>query len=175
MPIIVEAFYLVTPVSVINQRLTGGLEQFKKLVPNRTYVCDGELAGCGFMNSNDAWRFADTLMSHGFITSPDDPMVEIALVDMINGKLFPCGFCDFLRMFHRKDSPLTLAVVKLKGGVEEKVVAYAGWNPENNMNLDWQTNKSPKMEDLEYVSEKNGVITYRHKVTGQLFYSGHTK
>jgi hypothetical protein len=31
------------------------------------------------------------------------------------------------------------------------------------------------MEDLEYVSEKNGVITYRHKVTGQLFYSGHTK
>lgn len=175
MPIIIEAVYLIVPVAVINQRLKGGLDHFKKLVPNRTYVCDDELAGCGFMSSDDAWEFAETLMTHGFYIKYNDPNSEIALVDMVRGKLHPSGFYDFIRMFHPKGALTTLAVAKLKGGVAEQVLAYTGWDPEKNMNLDWQNNKLPKMEDLEFVSEKNSVVTYRHKVTGELFYSGHPK
>lgn len=172
MSLVIEAIYLVVRVSTINQRLEGGLDAFRALCPNRTFVTDGELAGCGFMSIEALNHFAVRLVENGFSRDIDDLDADMMLVDMKDGLYGASSWCVFERIPYPGRPGLTLATARLAGGSVEGFKAYEGWNPESNMNLDYQLSPPPSLEELEYLGEKNGVDAYRHKVTGKLYYAG---
>lgn len=172
MSLVIEAMYLLVRVSTINQRLEGGLDAFRALCPNRTFVTDGELAGCGFMSTEALDHFAVRLVENGFSRDIDGPDAEMVLADMKDGLRDASSWCVFERIPYPGRPGLTLATARLAGGSAEGPKAYEGWNPESNMNLDYQLSPPPALGELEYLGEKNGVDTYRHKVTGKLYYAG---
>lgn len=171
MSLVIEALYIVVRVSTVNQRLAGGIDAFRGLCPNRTFVTDGELAGCGFMNFDDAERFANKLVRAGFDSQAEHPDAEIVLVDMKDGPSSPSDWCHFEQIPYPGRPGLTLATVRLKDGAVVEPKAYEGWDRESNLNLSYQTSPTPSLEELEFVETRNGVDTYRHKVTGKLYYA----
>ena len=148
MSLVIEAIYLLVRVSTINERLAGGLEAFKTLCPNKTYATDGELAGCGFMSIEDLNHFAVRLVENGFSREIDEPYSDMVLADMKDGLRAPTSWCVFERIPYPGRPGLTLATARLVGGSVEGFKAYDGWNPERNMNLDYQLSPPPSLEEL---------------------------
>lgn len=175
MSLVIEAYYLVLPVSAVKRRLVGGVETLRRLSPNQTFACDGEIAGCGFMSFQDVNRFAFELGGYGFTFNLGKPDHELVIVDMNQGLFMPSDWCLFERVPYPGHPGLTLATARLKGGVATEPVGYEGWDPEDSLNLQRQRGELPTIDELEFVERRDGVDVYRHKVTGKLFYSGRTQ
>lgn len=172
MPIIIEAIYLVAPVSVLEEKLIGGAKAFRGLVPNATYATDGELAGCGFMAPRDAYRFADHLCQFGLWLDKEDPESDLTLVDMRQGIVGKSRRVISERLPYPGERGLRVTVARLAGGQSRELRGFEGWEPSESMNRYLDTGEMPAMDELEFLGRIEGKDTYRHKVTGKIYYSG---
>lgn len=172
MPIIIEAIYLVVPVSVLEEKLIGGPEAFRGLVPNATHATDGELAGCGFMSPHDAYRFADYLGKLGLRLDMEDPDSDLTLVDMRQGVVGKSRHVVSQRLPYPGDPRLRVTVARLVGGRSEELKGFEGWDPAESMNGSLDSGEMPGLDELEFLGRIDGVDTYRHKVTGKIYHSG---
>lgn len=172
MPIIIEALYLVAPVGVLEQKLIGGAEAFRGLVPNATHATDGEVAGCGFMAPDDAHRFAQHLGRLGLRLDPQDPESDLVLVDMRQGLLGRSSRVISERLPYPGETTLRVTVARLAGGRSDALVGLEGWEPAESMNRHLDTGEMPSVDELEFLGRIEGKDTYRHKVTGKFYYAG---
>lgn len=172
MPLIIEAIYLVAPVSVLESKLVGGAEGFRQLSPNATHATDGELAGCGFMTPDDAYRFAGFLGKLGLRFDPDDPDSDLTLVDMRQGVIGSSTRVISERLPYPGQPKLAVTVARLAGGRSRDLRGFEGWKPEQSLNGTLDAGDIPPLDELEFLGRIKGVDTYRHKVTGKLYYSG---
>lgn len=172
MPIIIEALYLVAPVGVLEQKLIGGAEAFRGLVPNATYATDGEVAGCGFMAPQDACHFAEYLGRLGLRLDTDDAESDLVLVDMRQGVVGKSRRVISQRLPYPGVATLRVTVARLAGGRSEALVGLEGWDPAESMNRHLDTGEMPSVDELEFLGRIEGKDTYRHKVTGKIYYAG---
>lgn len=172
MPIIIEAIHLVVPVGVLEEKLLGGAKAFRGLVPNATHATDGEVAGCGFMAPQDAYRFADYLGRLGLRFDTDDAESDLVLVDMRQGVIGKSRRVTSDRLPYPGKPGLRVTVARLAGGQSQALVGFEGWAPTESMNRQLDTGEMPSMDELEFLGRIDGKDTYRHKVTGKIYYSG---
>ena len=84
MTILVKFLTVVTRIETIKRKYPGGLDAYVKdnLVGNS--YRDRHIAGVLFMSTGEAGEFIEKLVSLGFNYD------EVALVDQLSGKIFPC-------------------------------------------------------------------------------------
>jgi len=63
--ILSEFYQFVVPKRVLEQKYPGGLEHFKKDIPNLTYSEDGELASARFLKLDEINSFVDLVARKG--------------------------------------------------------------------------------------------------------------
>lgn len=65
MPVPIQFFSVVVPKKVIQQKYSGGLEQYKNDVPNASYLEDEHLTRVGFMDPETLDYFCNKLIVNG--------------------------------------------------------------------------------------------------------------
>ena len=175
MPIIIEALYLVAPVARLKRRLIGGAATFEHLAPNTTFVSDGEVAGCGFMSLADANSFALKLGELGLRLSQPDADSDLVLVDMRRGVIGPSTWPLFEKVPAPGYPGFTLATLRLRDGESTDLKGFEGWDIESSINFQEQRGDLAHPDDLEFIGTTDGVDTYRHKLTGNTYYSGRSR
>jgi hypothetical protein len=123
MTLVALSYTVVCPVTAIEARWKGGLEGFRRSVPNRAYCCDGDLAGVGFMAADDAEAFVRKLDFHGLRHLEDDRCKDVAVVSHDHGLLHPCSWVQVGRCGPWR-------TVTLLGRGEEAPVGPAWWDPD---------------------------------------------
>jgi hypothetical protein len=92
MAVLIEAISVVVRVDRIVGKLRGGIEAFKRIVPNENFCADGELARVGFMAPNDVKAFVAELEAGGLQYLDDKRQaIDISVVDQRNGPTAECG------------------------------------------------------------------------------------
>ncbi|MFZ9202297.1 MAG: hypothetical protein ACO23N_07720 [Opitutales bacterium] len=174
MPINIEAIYVAVPTARVKARLPEGAPSFRSYVPNKTYISDGEIEGCGFMVRDDALRFVTRLVDQGFTTCLDHPDGEIVVADMINGLYAPSNWAVFEKVPAADHPGFTYSNIRLKDGKVSAIAFMDAWTPESSINFDYQRGVVPRFKDLELIGHENSHDLFRHKVTGKIFRVGRT-
>ncbi len=174
MPINIEAIYVAVPTARVKARMPDGAPSFRSFVPNRTYISDGEIEGCGFMVRDDAIRFISKLVDHGFTCHLDHPDGELVVADMITGLYAPSNWAIFEKITAAGHPGFTHSILRLKDGKVTELAFMDAWSPKSSINFDYQRGVAPRFEDLELIGNENNHDLFRHKVTGKIFRVGRT-
>lgn len=67
-----ESYHFIVPIELIKTKYPGGLEHFKKDVPNETYQDDGQLATVRFLFLDDIHQFIDIVAQKGLHMNRQD-------------------------------------------------------------------------------------------------------
>lgn len=92
MAVLCEAISIIVRVDALTQRFPGGLPEYAKAVPNRTFCCDGSIARAGFMSPADAARWIDLVSGQGLTIGT--PQADLAVVDQMVGITSPCDWLE---------------------------------------------------------------------------------
>jgi hypothetical protein len=174
MPIIIEAIYVAVPVARVKARLPEGAASFRGYVPNRTYISDGEIEGCGFMVRDDALRFITKLVDHGFSCSLDSQDGEVVVADMISGLYAPSNWAVFEKIPAADHPGFTHSTLRLADGKVTALAFMESWTPASSISFDYQRGVAPRPEDVEFIGHEDSHDLFRHKVTGKIFRAGRT-
>jgi hypothetical protein len=121
MAIEVKCFTVVVRKDTLEAKYPGGVAQYAAACPNRTFQQDKYLTGVSFMGPDEVKYFVESLKAHGLVhiepadydfdkwflnmitgqsqgNMPDPRLVEIALVDMVNGLWPPLSTCEWLKI-----------------------------------------------------------------------------
>jgi hypothetical protein len=156
-----QAYSVVVRNTVIEERMVGGVDQYKKLCPNRTFCTDGFICRIGFMNLVDAKNFVSTVVVSKMLNTSSGDFV---IVDPALGSL---PKPDWLTFGRYKEIP----VVCLKGTEQTKIFI-----PQNEFNSDFEAISIKDLkESYDLVDVQDNVQHYVNKVTGRDFYVGRTE
>jgi len=76
-------------------KVPGGLEGFKKLIPNRTLREDTDFISASFMSGGDCEDFSKQLEAEGLVLLEDGAFKDIAIFDFFGrGPTAPCHWPD---------------------------------------------------------------------------------
>jgi len=116
MSIQILCFTVVTRRSAIEQKYSGGLQEYT----SSSYVWhDDDLVGSSFMNGLDVQCHLEHLFKYGISFDGDMFSTEVAVIDQRDGALTKCDWLEFRRC------PIDGAICWMKG-MERGVVAL-GW------------------------------------------------
>jgi len=123
MTLVALSFTVVCPVATLEARWPGGLAGFRRQVPNRTFCCDGTLAGAGFMAGSDAEAFVRKLEYHGLAHLRDGRCQDVGVVSADDGLLHPCSWLQL-------GWSGSWRTVTLSGHEQEEPVGPKWWTPQ---------------------------------------------
>ena len=119
---------VIAPVSIIEEKLAGGLEEFRSLGGMNTFCTDGHLASISFMGPHDSRPFAQALEEKGFTIwggteGVDLHFVDIAVVEVMGGPTLPCEWLEteFIE---------TIWVARLKGTPAGEITFMQSMSPD---------------------------------------------
>ena len=172
MPVLVEAFSVIVRVDAIKTRHDGGWEDFRDGVPNRSLVCDNELARVGFMTNEDVDRYIAVLEAKGLRFLKDGQAKDIAVVDQWHGLLTPC---DWLEVGQMGGEAVRVTACRLTGSEETQLFTPEGWQYEGSASQMLRRIPKDEMDEThEYLGRQDQLDVYRERATGKLLYVGRT-
>jgi hypothetical protein len=123
MSIVIHAISVVVPVDAREALWPGGEAGYRAAAPDRSYRCDGRLAGIAFATPADVRRWVEErLAPRGLVHERDGRSVHVAVVDPEEGPLLPCDWIAFRRM-------ASWGEARLAGAPEVPIAGPAGWSP----------------------------------------------
>ena len=94
MAIALEFINLVVLKSTLETKYQGGIEQFRKDLPNRSLREDDELVRFGCMNWNDLEYFTDIVVAKG-LAYKDQETTDFVVISSLKGALWPVDWIGF--------------------------------------------------------------------------------
>lgn len=158
--VLAEMYSVVVRASTVRDDYPGGVEAYACDSPNRTFCTDGELCRVGFMSWTDTEAFLASLRLHAICLETDG----VAVIREDKGLLQASQWLEFAC---EEGTP----VGRLRGSTVASFAAQAGWVPGRFRALMTDTELR---EGWDQVSEVDGVITYRHRTSGDVRYIGRT-
>jgi hypothetical protein len=156
-----QAYSVIVRNTVIEERMVGGVDEYKKLCPNRTFCTDGFICRIGFMYLVDAKNFVSAVV--------DSKMLNASLGDdfvIVDPALGSLPKPDWLTFGKYKEIP----VVCLKGTEQAKIFI-----PQNDFNSNFEAISIKDLKESYVLFDvQDNVEHYVHKVTGRDFYIGRT-
>jgi hypothetical protein len=98
MAVLIEAISVVVRKDAINNKMEGGWERFKLLIPNSTFCHDDELARVGFLDPQLVGEFVKELLALGLIYLEGDEPTDMIVVDQQRGPVTECKWIEFARL-----------------------------------------------------------------------------
>lgn len=167
MAVLIEAVSVVIRIETIADKYPGGLEQYIKDFPNRTLCMDEDIVRVGFMDSNDAGEFIDSLVSLGFRFVTDEQFDEIAVVIQFEGLGLPCDWLDYINVVIFKGD-IRVSMCKLKGKPLGKLAFPCGWDYETSLSKHTLSMSSDDSDSrMIFLRHENGVDYYLDALTGK--------
>ncbi len=164
MGVLIEAVNVVIRNETVESRLAGGMQEYKRRCPNRTFCMDSHVCRVGFMTTADAAFYIENLVSLGFRPPTPEGSPEVALISQDKGFDYPCGWLELGRV------PLgdgrSVEVAWLRGTGFSELMAPPQWTPGKIHPV--------RPEELEFLESKGSVNIFRNKATGELAYVGRT-
>ncbi|MFD1629996.1 hypothetical protein [Pseudopedobacter beijingensis] len=96
--ILFEFYQFIVSKKVLEQKYPGGLEYFKKDIPNGTYVEDGHLASARFLKLEDINEFVDLVARKGLHFHRQEFYSNDFSVFTAVGPWWPCEWLSFNTM-----------------------------------------------------------------------------
>lgn len=121
MPVLVEAVNVIVRNETIAEKYPGGLGGYWMESPNISICSDDFVTRVGFPNPELMHTFLIRLIDLGFVLAGDPDHTEIAVVDQLQGLMFPCGW------LHIADHADGFRFAALRGDLGEVVEKPQGW------------------------------------------------
>jgi tetratricopeptide (TPR) repeat protein len=176
MSVLIEGVSVVVKKATIDQKYYGGLNHYRRDCPNQTFCADEHLTRVGFQSPDDALRFAKQLEIRGFVFVKKGRLVEIALVDALQGFIKKCEWLNFSRMrahVFNSDVNAEISVCWLKGTGFGDLALPPGWNLKGSLSKQLLFIPNDDIyERLEFLREEDGVEVFLDKKTGKTLYLG---
>jgi hypothetical protein len=170
MAILIEATCVVVRADAIIGRYPGGWVAFRDSAPNRTLVCDNEIASVGFMASQDVDNFIRHLQSGGLRFLEGGQTQDMAIVDQWQGVTTPC---DWLEFGHMGGEGTRVSACRLTGSREERLFTPDGWVYEGSASQTLRFLSTEEVaKSMDYVERQGNLDVYRDRATGKLLYVG---
>ena len=170
MAVLIEATCVVVRVEAIKDRYPGGWVAFRDSAPNRSLVCDNEIASIGFMAHQDVDAFIRHLQSLGLHFDEGGQTLDIAIVDQWHGITTPADWLEFGRM---GGEAMRVSACRLAGSREENFFTPDGWTYEGSASQTMRLFSQEELaKSLEYVERQGSLDVYRDRATGKLLYVG---
>ena len=176
MPVLVEAHSIIVRCQAIHERHSGGWEQFKAEVPNRTLCSDGEIARVAFMSPADAKGYVDHLGSCGLRFCENGMAVDMAAVFQQSGLKMPCDWLEFGRMELKIPCrSASVAYCRLLGGSCLQLATPARWKYEGSLSQTFGIFPSVAANTgIEFLRHENGVDVYYDSLAEKEVFVGRT-
>ena len=172
MAILIEATCVIVRADAIVGRYPGGWVAFRDSAPNRSLVCDNEIAGIGFMAYQDVDNFIRHLQSLGLRFHEGGQTLDMAIVDQWHGVTTPT---DWLEFGHMGGEGTRVSACRLAGSQEENFFTPDGWIYEGSASQTLRLfSKEEVAKSLDYVERRGDLDVYRERATGKLLYVGRT-
>jgi hypothetical protein len=167
MGVLIEAENVVICNTTVEQRLPGGLAEYERRCPNRTFCTDGRICRVGFMSADDIREYITGLGRLGFAPPSSGGSAEIAWINSHVGFMF---LCDWLQLGEVNVGDKKTQVAWLDGADPGPMIAPPGWKPGEIYFAPWQD-----LDRFEYLRTEETLEVYRDKITGELTYLGRTQ
>ena len=162
MSVLVEAITLVIPLEVIERCFEGGLETYRRIVPNQTLRSDKLLTAFSLTTPQDVALFIEKLESLGMVFIEEGESVDMVVVDQHTGPTTPCPWLDFAS---NDEGP---ASCWKKGTEPGELEAYPNWSYENSLGSAFEYIETKELnEDWELVRQTELGSVFRHKESGE--------
>jgi len=183
MAVLIEAISVVIRADALVRNFPGGLEAFKRTVPNTTLCTDGELVRVGFMSPDDVGAFVERLEDAGLVFARDGKAVDIAVVDQQRGPTMPVDWLEFAHLT-LGGSASKVAVCwlfegpRIAAGIHMRsqhmdLATPAGWRYEDSLSANFKFVASEEMNDkLTFLRRANGLDVYLDRSTGKEVFAG---
>ncbi len=174
MAVLIEAISVVIRADVLTEKIPGGWDEFKRLVPNKTLCADNEIVRVGFMVPQDVEAFVDRLETMGLKYLRNGKAVDIAVVDQVRGPTAKCEWLEFGRV-NIVDSETEVSTCRLVGSKSSEVVTPPGWIFEKSLSSTFGFVPTDQVgTELKFLRHENGLDVYLNSITGKEVYIGRT-
>jgi hypothetical protein len=95
MAVLVEGISVIVREDAIKNKMNGGWERFRLLIPNQTFCKDSEVARVGFMEPAPLMEFVEQLEEFGLTYLDDGAPVDLIVVDQQRGPMVKCEWIEF--------------------------------------------------------------------------------
>lgn len=171
MAVLVEALSVVVRVNRIRSKFAGGLEAFKKSIPNGTFCMDSRLARVGFMNPVDVENYVAYLERNGLTFISNGKAKDIVVIDQFKG---PTVACDWIELVTIKceDKECRICRSKIEPNDTLSFSAPAGWKF-GEAKILYMENEEVKNR-MVYLGKEGSVECYFDLYTAKDLYVGRT-
>jgi hypothetical protein len=170
MPVLIEAYSVVTRKDRIEACYPGGVDGFFQDCPNRTACADDHLVRVGFMDAQAVGEFIATLQAAGLIyLDANGYAQDLVVVTQGQGPKAPCEWAE---VFTVNLSGCEVDVCRLAGTDDRRLACPGWWRPEKALKSPL-VRMSPEEQAarMEFLREENGLMVCRDRVTGKVMYS----
>lgn len=192
MAVIAEAISVIIKDSSIKTHLIGGIDAFRRSIPNSTYCSDNEIHRVGFMAPDDTKKYVSLLEKNGLTFLQNGGFQDIAVVDMLIGPTMGCSWLGFVRSklfegsieFKNADKDFSVTWLLPKIGVygipldadrEFKISVPEGWTPDKAIYGDNFIPLEKLKSRLIELGNEDGLIKFLDANGGKLVYHGNPK
>lgn len=174
MPVLVEAFSVITRKDRIVECYPGGMDGFLRDCPNSTACFDDHLVRVGFMNPDSVREFVANLQEHGLLHRNEHGHAQdLVVVSQGQGPTTPCSWAEFFTVTLSGES---VEICRLAGTDSLRLACPGGWRPEKAAQHSLVHMSPKEMEArMEFLREENGLTVCRDRVTGKIMYSASPK
>ena len=167
MAVLIEGISVVLRKDVIEQKYPGGIAQYEKDSPNRTFCADQYLTAIRFMMPKDVQHFVQNLEQHGMKLLSGNGFDEIAIVDMLSGATTRCDWLSFAKKFDG------ISVCWLAGTDLAEVAVPMGWEFETSLSMknSFVSNQEANKK-VRFLRSEGKVDVYLDLGTGKEVYVG---
>lgn len=173
MPVLVEAFSVITRKDRIEESYPGGMDGFLQDCPNRTACFDDDLVRVGFMDPDSVRKFVATLGNCGLVHRDEHGRAQDLVV--VNQGQGPTTPCDWAEVFVVNLAGATVEICRLAGTDNPRLACPGGWRPEKAKNSLIYVPPDEMESRMEFLREENGLTVCRDRVTGKIMYSPSAK
>lgn len=177
MAVLIEGISIIIKLPVIEDKYPGGVEGFKREVPNYTYCADDHLVRIGFMTPVDVEDFCKHLEDHGFIYHVDGVSQDLIVVDQQSGPMVSCEWLFFGNAFleNEKIRKVNFAAVpeEIDGPFvgPREIAEPEGWEWEGSLSQSFGFAPTEHVDKtMTYLGHDNGLDVYFSKLSKKVNY-----
>jgi len=175
MPVLIEGISVVIQVNAIARRFPGGVEGFRRAVPNDTMSADNELARVGFMAPGDVQEYVRSLEACGLVYKRDGKPIDLVVVDQQSGPTVACDWIEFGHVALDGAENKRIAVCRLAGSTATKVFMPTNWKFERSLSASFHFVPAEDVANrLKFLRHEGNVDVYLDTQTGQELFMGRT-
>lgn len=164
MSVLVEAISVIVRRSTLEQKYPGGLAQYQRNCPNRTFCADDTLTRIGFMAPEEAQAWIDHLQLHGLVNLRGDTSIDVAIVHQVEGFL---GLCDWLEGGIDESG---IGRVWLKGTAPGPLAVPPHWASQQSRGMTYVTPAEAESRIMP-LGPANGVEAFLDLKSGKVVYA----